>query len=298
MGTPKALVGQMDISDAYAFCQDITKREARNFYYAFVTLPREQRQAIFAVYAFSRIADDIADGAGGGADKARRLDRLHELVDESLASRSSDPVFLALADASRRFDIPKNLFHEIIEGVEFDLFKNRYESFEELRSYCYKVAGVVGLVCIQIFGCDDPKGKELAVDLGIAMQLTNIIRDIKEDFARDRVYVPQNELAQFGYTEADIAGNVMNDHFVGLMRFQCLRAREHFESGALLFPLLTKNSRSCAIGLHHLYSRLLSIIENRNFDVFDRRVTVPTWEKLLMTIRLMVMGGMPWKSGQ
>ena len=134
----------MDISAAYAVCQDITKREARNFYYAFVTLPREQRQAIFAVYAFSRIADDIADGAGGGADKAQRLDRLHELVDESLASSSSEPVFLALADASRRFDIPKNLFHEIIEGVEFDLFKNRYESFEELRSYCYKVAGVVG----------------------------------------------------------------------------------------------------------------------------------------------------------
>ncbi len=157
----------------------------------------------------------------------------------------------ALADAAETYDIPELLFEQIIDGVEMDLTKSRYAAFDELREYCYRVASAVGLVSIQIFGYDDPSApnaKRYAVDLGLAMQLTNIIRDIKEDVERDRVYIPQDEMARFNVTETQLRAGIIDDNFVALMGSQAERARSYFESGARLFPLLNPRSRSCAVG--------------------------------------------------
>ncbi len=192
----------------------------------------------------------------------------------------------ALAHAAHEYDIPEALFLDVIEGVEMDLEPRRYESFDDLKVYCKKVASTVGLISVRIFGYHDPKATDYAMDLGLAMQLTNILRDLREDIERGRVYLPQDELRRFSYTEEDLREGVINDAFMELMRFQVQRARAYFDSGAKLFPMLDRRSRGCALGLHHLYSRLLDRIEARGFDVYSGRVTLPTWQKLRMTFTL------------
>ncbi|MEE8519071.1 MAG: squalene/phytoene synthase family protein, partial [Dehalococcoidia bacterium] len=189
-------------------------------------------------------------------------------------------------DAARTYSIPESLFNDIIDGVEMDLETRRYETFDDLRFYCSKVASAVGLISIRVFGYTDPKAEEYAIDLGIAMQLTNIMRDIREDADRDRVYLPQEELRRFGYTEQELMAGVINDEYLRLMQFQTERARKYFESGAKLLPLLQRRSRACAAGLHHLYSSLLDRIEKRGFDVFSGRVSIPAWQKLRLTVTL------------
>ena len=191
---------------AYEECQAVTKREARNFYYAFLTLPHPRRRAIYAAYAFSRLADDIADGDGAPPQKRSELAALRERLRNAYAGRPEGAILTALADAAATYDIPESLFQDIITGVEMDLEPRRFEDFDELRHYCYHVASVVGLVSIRIFGYRDaPLAQETAVDFGLAMQLTNILRDLREDIERDRVYLPLDEMARFGYTEDDSA---------------------------------------------------------------------------------------------
>ena len=281
-GTPTAV----ELDAAYDECQAITKREARNFYYAFVTLPRPRRRAIYAAYAFSRQADDIADGDDLVEAKAAQLRELRSKLHAALSGDPDGPIMIALAHATATYDIPESLFGDVIDGVEMDLVTRRYDDFDELQVYCRRVASAVGLISIQIFGYRDPRAKEYAIDLGLAMQLTNIIRDVQEDAERDRVYLPQDELARFGYSEEQLRAGIINDDFLGLMRFQAERARHYFDSGARLLPLLQPRSRGCAAGLHHLYSRLLDRIERRGFDVFSSRVSLPAWEKLRLTCML------------
>ncbi|MDA1036063.1 MAG: presqualene diphosphate synthase HpnD [Chloroflexi bacterium] len=283
----------VDLKAAYNECQVITRREARNFYYAFVTLPKQRRRAIYAAYAFGRIADDIADGDGLIETKTQSLAGLRDSLHTALTGNPSGPVMTALADVATTYDIPEHLFAQIIDGVEMDLTKSRYANFGELREYCYRVASVVGLVSTQIFGYRDEKAKEYAVDLGLAMQLTNIMRDVKEDAERDRVYIPQDEMARFDVTEAQLQAGIIEDNFLALMRFQSERARSYFDSGARLFPLLNPRSRSCAVGLHHLYSSLLDRIEKRGYDVFGERVSLPTWQKLKLTVLLWTTSFIP-----
>jgi phytoene synthase len=271
---------------AYDECQAITRREARNFYYAFVTLPKARRRSIYAAYAFSRLADDIADGDGPVATKAASLGDLREALHAALAGAPEGAIMTALADSAATYDIPKSLFNDIIDGVEMDLTKSRYASFDELREYCYRVASAVGLVSIQIFGYDAPQAKVHAVDLGLAMQLTNIMRDVGEDAANDRIYIPQDELARFGCTEEQLQAGLVDANFAALMQFQASRARAYFVSSKALFPLLEPRSRGCAAGLHQLYSKLLNRIEHRGYDVFSERVSLPAWEKLRLTFTL------------
>jgi phytoene synthase len=288
----------VDIMAAYDQCQAITRSEARNFYYAFVTLPKPRRRAIYAVYAFGRIADDIADSDGLVETKARSLAGLRNSLQSALAGSPKGPVMTALADTATTYDIPEELFTHIIDGVEMDLTKVRYASFDELREYCYRVASAVGLISIQIFGYNAPKAKDFAIDLGLAMQLTNIMRDIKEDAARDRVYIPQDEMNMFNVTEADLRAGIINDNFRALMRFQSERAQWYFDSGARLFPLLYPRSRNCAVGLHHLYSRLLNQIEKRHYDVFSERVSLPIWHKLKLTVLLWTTSFIPHRQSK
>ena len=275
-----------ELEVAYEHCRRIAKEHAKNFYYAFRTLPSAKRRAIYAAYAFCRLCDDIADEDLPIERKEARLAQVRRSLAESQNERLGDPVFTALEDASIIFGIPGHYFEEIIDGVEMDLTWTRFRSFDELRGYCYKVASVVGLICIEVFGYDDPKARDHAVDLGLGMQLTNILRDVKEDADRGRIYIPLDEMASFGYTEQDLMDGVVNDAFRELMGVQAARARRYFDSGRRLFPLLSPKSRVCPGVLHGVYSAILDRIEASGFNVFDRRIGLSAREKLLLTAKL------------
>ena len=289
---------QPDLDAAYDLCRRITKAEAKNFYYAFRTLPGHKRRAIYAAYAFCRLCDDISDE---DMSREQRLDGFRGVRESLLLAREDrvdEPVFAALSDSVARFDIPWDYFDEIVSGVEMDLDTSRYETFEGLRQYCYKVASVVGLVSIRIFGHDEhPEVERYAVDLGLAMQLTNILRDIKEDAERDRVYLPQDELRRFGCSEDDLTDGVVNEPFRELMRFQIVRAREFFESGRKLIPLLAPDARACTAVLIGVYGSVLDRIEAAGYDVFSQRVSLSTGQKLKTMAKLWAMSRVPGLRG-
>ena len=279
---------------AYADCRSITRREAKNFYYAVVTLPQDKRKAIYAAYSFCRLCDDSVDEAASPEAKLSALAYLQDNLELAYQGRAATPVFLALADTADRYSIPQEYFSEIIRGVESDLVKTRYRDFDELREYCYRVASVVGLVCIQIFQYRDPAAREYAVDLGLAMQLTNIIRDVREDWHMGRVYLPQDEMARFGYSEEQLGAGVHNDAFVELLRFQEQRARSYFRSGFRLLPYLSRRSRACPAALGAIYSRVLDRIEASGYDVLNgQRIALSGSEKARIAARAWVASMLP-----
>ena len=274
------------LEESYAYCTDLTRRRARNFYYAFITLPKEKRKAIYAAYAFCRLSDDYSDEEIPLDEKAALLTGLHRELDEAFEGNPESPLFVALLDSCRKFGIPKDYFHEIINGVEMDLVTNSYQSFEDLYQYCYHVASVVGLVSIEIFEYTDSRAKEFATDMGIAMQLTNILRDIEEDCGRGRVYLPLNELAEHGVTPESLQAGDTGPEFREMMVQQVNRARDYFERSAGLLPLLAPRSRLCPAVLRALYSKLLDRIEARDYNVFGERITLSSREKLGLTARV------------
>ena len=271
-----------DLRDAYEQCRLVTKRNAKNFYYAFLTLPAARRRAIYATYAYCRLCDDIADEDFPDERKLELFSDIRHRLGLMGSNGSDHPVFAALGDTVERYGIPQRYFEEILQGVEMDLTWSRFRDFEELRDYCYKVASAVGLVCIEIFGYRDGKAREHAVDLGLAMQLTNIIRDVKEDAERGRIYIPLDEVQACGYSEEELLSGVMNEPFLRLMRSQAARAREHFARGRLLLPLLSGASRACPAVLHDIYSALLDQIEREGFRVFEGRASLNTTRKLFI----------------
>ncbi len=278
---------------AYEHCRHVAKEQARNFYYAFRTLPAHKRRAIYAVYAFCRYCDDIADEPLPADERPRRFGLVREMLSSFDSGDAADPLFAALQDASRTFEIPASYYSEIVDGVEMDLTWTRFRDFDELRAYCYKVASVVGLICVEIFGYKDARAREYAVDLGIAMQLTNILRDIREDADRGRIYIPQDELERFGYSEAELTDGVVNNAFRALMEFQVARARRYFDNGARLMPLLSPDSRACPAVLRGLYRTLLDRIEAAGYDVFGRRIRLSSAEKFFLAARIWVSNAVP-----
>ncbi len=288
------------LEQAYAHCQRVAREQAKNFYYAFRTLPSPKRKAIYAVYAFCRLCDDIADEGGTLEEQRRRFALTREMLANSLDSgEPGDPgnplprEFTALQDATAVFGIPPAYYEQVIRGVETDLVKSRFSSFAELKDYCYGVASVVGLICIEIFGYDDESAKEYAVDMGIAMQLTNILRDVKEDAGRDRIYIPLDEMERFGYTEDELKRGVVNDAFRQLIAFQVDRARAYYASSSRLFSLVSTESRACPRVLHAAYRAILDRIESSDYDVFSRRIGLTKTEKLMIAGRLWVGNLMP-----
>jgi len=278
---------------AYEECRSITRRSAKNFYYAFLTLPSAQRKAIYVAYAFCRHCDDSVDQVATTEEKLSALAALQTDLDGAYNGHPDTPVYIALADIAATYDMPHEYFQEVIPGVESDLVKNRYENFEELQRYCYQVASVVGLICLQIFGYKDPLAKEHAIDLGLAMQLTNIARDVQEDLEYGRIYLPQDELAQFGYTEDDLRAGVVNEAFVELMRFQTQRARSYFRSGFKLLPYLSFRSRACPAVLGQLYRKVLEHIEEADYDVLSQRISLSTREKVRVTAQTWLANTLP-----
>ena len=271
------------LKEAYKECRLITKREAKNFSYAFITLPPHKRKAIYAAYAFCRYCDDAVDQNIPPNDKLAALSDLRNQLEAAYRGNPEGAVFTALAHTVRTHSIPIDYFYDVISGVEMDLTKGRYETFEDLRLYCYRVASVVGLICLEIFGYRDHRAKEHAVDLGLAMQLTNILRDVEEDLRRDRIYIPSQEMERFGYSEEDLRSGVLNPAYQQLMTFQAQRARDYFSKGIGLMPYLSARSRACPSVLAQLYIRILDRIERKNYNVFDGRISLNRREKLLVT---------------
>ena len=252
----------MTAERAYAEVERLTRKRARNFAYGIMVLPRDKRRAIAAIYAFARRVDDIADGDG---DADVRRAQLQELREALAAEPGDDAMLVALGDARRRFPIPAHALYALVDGGLQDLDQSRYASFDELRGYCTKVAGAVGICCVAVYGSEDV---ERAETLGIALQLINIIRDVAEDWQLGRVYLPQDELASFGVTEADIAAGNASSAWHALMTFQAERARAYLQDGLGLLRSLDSRSALCVSTFAGLYRATLERIEARGFDVF------------------------------
>ncbi len=285
------------IATAYTVCGRLTRHAARNFYLAFLLLPAEMRRSIYAAYAFSRRVDDIADGHAGAAHKQRLLDRCRADVRRAAAggARRWDPVTLALADAMDRHAIPPEYLLGLIDGMEMDLRVSRYPRFDDLFQYCYRAASLVGLICIEIFGYRGAEeARQHAIDLGIAMQLTNILRDVAEDATRGRVYLPGEDLAAFGVSEGQLSGRLASPAFRELMKFQVRRARGYFDRGRELLPLLDPGGRLCVQTLGAIYSRLLDLIEAREYDVLSGRVRISNPAKLKCALGAWVGAAPSW----
>jgi phytoene synthase len=266
------------------YCSRVTRRSRSNFYYAFLFLGKEKRQAMYAVYALCRSVDDVADGTAPVAAKQASLEAWRRELDRCYQGQPEHPITAQLAQSLRRFSIPKEYFEELIAGVEMDLTRTRYATFGELYEYCYRVAGVVGLMCIEIFGYRNPKAKDYAVNLGVALQLTNIMRDLRADAERGRIYLPQDELARFGYGEADLLQGVYNPAFVALMRFCGERARRYFHNARQLLAAEDRRSLFAAEIMGTIYYRLLEAIEAAGYRVFDRTIALPTRRKLWIAL--------------
>lgn len=273
----------------YEHCAQVTRRSRSSFYYAFILLPPERRRALHAVYAFCRFIDDIADDEAI-REPALLLKRWREELDRVYSGAPTRALSRALADSARRFKIPRELFEEIINGVEMDLSRKRYQTWEELRPYCYRVASALGLICIEIFGYSNPSAKLYAENLGLALQLTNILRDVREDAERGRIYLPLEDLARFNVSEDEILGGVYSPNFVRLMDFEARRARELY---ALAQSELASEDRATLLtaeAMRLIYAALLERIINSNYRVLDRRHSLSAPHKLYLVGRAWAEG--------
>lgn len=263
----------------------IAKNTNTNFYYSFSVLPKHKREAIKTVYAFCRFTDDIVDD---GADEVRKVEMLRKWRRElarAIRGESDYPILNQLSSTAHRFNIPIEHFYELIRGVEMDLTKNRYETFDDLREYCYLVASTVGLMCRQIFGYKNESTSDYAINLGIALQLTNIIRDVQDDAKKGRIYIPLEDMRRFGYTEDDLLHGRYTEEFINLMRFECDRAREYFDLAHDALKDEDKHHFFAARIMWSIYAHLLRRIERSNYNVFERRISLPRFLKLLITFR-------------
>ncbi|MFQ5796055.1 MAG: presqualene diphosphate synthase HpnD [Candidatus Bipolaricaulia bacterium] len=274
-----------ELQVAYEYCRRLTKAEAKNFYYAFITLPAEKRRAIYATYAFCRRCDDATDEQLLTDQKTRLIEQQRQDLEQCFAGLAQDPVYVALRDVTAHYSIPRDHFEQVIDGVEMDLTTRCYQRFEDLRLYCYRVASVVGLISLQIFEYQDLRAREHAIELGLAMQLTNILRDVKEDLERDRIYLPLEDLERFGYSEKQLEQQIVNESFVKLMKFQVARARHYFDRGCQLLGYLPVRSRACPAILSGIYLRILDEIEARNYNVFNDRIGLSSPEKLYIAFK-------------
>jgi phytoene synthase len=293
------LTHDAQLNAAYAACRQIAKREAKNFYYAFVALPEPRRNAICAIYAFMRHADDMADDESLPREERRR--HLDAWLANWRGGDSSNQVFLAVRDAVERYDIPLNLLDELVAGVTMDLDQSAtdapdtYATFADLYRYCYLVASVVGLVCIRIFGYTDPRAEKLAEETGIAFQLTNILRDVAEDAARNRVYLPLEDLAAHNVSLDSLLnraqGTPPRANERALLTAIGQRAEDYYKSAQELLPLIDRESRPALWVLVSIYHGLLKRIERAEYDVFTQRASVPTQQKAtILAIGMARMG--------
>ena len=267
----------MNLSQAQAYCTAVTKRSGSNFYYSFLFLPRERREAMYTVYAFCREVDSAVDEPSPGSNPREELLSWRRELAAAYDGTPTRPVTISLAEHVRRLGIPRVYFDELINGVEMDLTASRYPTFLELYEYCYRVASVVGLICLHVFGTRSPDAKDYAVNLGIAFQLTNILRDVGTDASRDRLYLPQEDLKRFGYREEDLMKRISSPNFIELMRYECARARQYYDAAQRIMESLPPDDRralTVAEIMRGVYARILERIEGSGYRVFGPRVSL------------------------
>jgi len=276
----------ISLSESYRYCRRVARRRARNFYYSFLLLPRPQREAICAIYAFMRYSDDLSDEPARREVAQAAVARWQEDLRAALAGDYGDcPLWPAFHDTVKRYRIPTEYFFQMIEGIRSDLAPQRFETFQQLYRYCYQVASVVGLTVIHVFGFRSPEALPLAEKCGVAFQLTNILRDIREDLARGRVYLPAEDLQRFGVRPEELAQGPAPEGFTDLLHFEAARARAHYQESRPLLNMVEPASRPSLWALIEIYSRLLDHIEQAGAAALERRVEVPLAEKLRIVVR-------------
>jgi phytoene synthase len=260
--------------------KNIAKRSKSSFYYAFNLLPQEKREAMNTVYAFCRQTDDIVDENNDSIDlKYARLHKWRVELEKALRGNSDYSLLNKTSKIIKQFNIPLDPFFELIKGMEMDLQNQRYFTMDDLLKYCYRVASTVGLMCIEIFGYKNKSTKDFAINLGLALQLTNIIRDVKYDAKKGRIYIPESDLAKFNYSAQDLINNTYNENFVSLMRHEAAIAKSYFEKATRSLNIDDKPSMFAARAMQHIYYKLLKKLEANNFDVFNKNVSVSKFEK-------------------
>ncbi len=279
----------VSVEQSYRYCRDVARKRAKNFYYSFLLLENAQRDAMCAIYAFMRHCDDLSDDPAT-TDKSQlqqsiALWRMH--LDHALAGQidSEDPIWPAFHDSVKRYAIPHRFFHEMIDGITSDIEPRQIQTFEELYRYCYQVASVVGLTVIHIFGFQSVRALLLAEKCGIAFQLTNIMRDVREDAELGRVYLPAEDLQRFRVSVEQLRSGKETEEFRELMRFEGARARACYEESGPLLDLIQPKSRRSLWALREIYLRLLNRIEKAHYAVLSRRINVPTRTKVMLLIR-------------
>ncbi|HMU53921.1 MAG TPA: presqualene diphosphate synthase HpnD [Nitrospira sp.] len=273
----------MTVKEAQAYCTDLTKKSGSNFYYSFLFLPKARRNAMYTIYAFCKGVDSAVDEPPAGSDPKEELRRWRAELDAAYEGTPTWPLMISLAHHVRQLSIPKVYFEELIKGVEMDLSTSRYATFDELSLYCYRVASVVGLMCLHVFGPTSPHAQDYAVDLGMAFQLTNILRDLGADAEQGRIYLPQEDLARFGYTESDVLARTPNAKFRDLIDYEAARARSYYaKAQASLDGLPSSDRRALTVAeiMRAIYSEILRRIEQGDHAVFGPRVRLTTSERL------------------
>ncbi|MCY2966331.1 MAG: phytoene/squalene synthase family protein [Planctomycetota bacterium] len=279
----------MSLADSYRHCETLARRTGKNFYYSFLTLPRDRYQAMCALYAFMRVTDDLGDSEDSAANRALALADWKTRFEQAWnTGESTDPILPAVIDMLRRHNVPTRYLTDVIAGVEMDLNPVAIQDFDELNRYCYHVAGAVGLACIHVWGFHDERAIPLAIDCGTALQLTNILRDVREDALLGRVYLPAVDLEQFGVRRDDLTAPVASPQVIQLLEFQARRTRQYYERVHPLFQYLDPPGRPILETMIDIYGGLLSEIERRRFDVFSRRVELGKFKKLLFAARNVV----------
>jgi phytoene synthase len=269
-----------DVRAAYQTCREITRIASKTFYLASLFLGAEKRRAVWAVYAFCRTADDVVDRTAAAADRIAALDDLERMLIAMSRGRANEPIFIAYADAAKRFAIPLEPALELLRGARMDITIRRYATYEELCEYCYLVASTVGLLVSPILGTSSEAALPFGVTLGRAMQLTNILRDVGEDALMGRIYLPADELRRFGYAENRVFEQVVDANFIALMQFQIARVRELYAEAEPGIALLSPESRYTVRLALSLYRRILTAIELNDYNVFSRRAYVPLRSKI------------------
>jgi phytoene synthase len=261
--------------------KEIAKKSNSSFYYAFNLLPQEKRDAMNTVYAFCRQTDDIVDMGSENSDlKYEKLRKWRIELEKSLDGYSDYQILNKLASTIQKFNIPLEPFFELLIGMEMDLQKNRYLTFEDLQLYCYRVASTVGLMCIEIFGYKHASTRDFAVNLGIALQLTNILRDVKKDADKGRIYLPQEDLEKYGYAEKDLLNSTYNKNFQNMMKFEVQRAKEYFGKATNSLNFEDKKAMFAARAMQHIYYRMLNKIVDADYDVYRKKIRISTFKKV------------------
>jgi len=277
----------MTTEEAHAYCTAKTKASGSNFYYSFFFLPRFRREAMYAVYTFCHEVDDTVDHPPRGTNPKEQLSRWRQEIKAMYRGIPQYPVTISLAAHARNLNIPETYLQELVTGMEMDLTNYRYATFDDLSTYCYRVASIVGLICLKVFGTQDPRAQDYAINLGMAFQLTNILRDVGADANRQRIYLPQEDLTRFNYSEQQLLERKQSAQFVEFMKFEVNRAHQFYAKSQAVYESLSRKDRQSLLAaeiMREIYFKILTRIKSSNYEVFGPRVSLSPTHRILIAL--------------